>query len=78
MEMTSPLLTKNNGEIVLFLNSLQVMPQNIIFGLFCIDTKKVLRKQEINIAHFFGRILEMVSPLLAEDNAGINLFSGLV
>jgi hypothetical protein len=54
------------------------MPQNMIFGLFRIDIIKVLRKQKINIVHFFRRIMEMVSPPLAEDNAGIYLFSGLV
>ncbi len=74
--MTSPLLTKNNVEIVLFLNSFAGDATK--YDFFRIDIIKVLRKQKINIVHFFGRIMEMVSPPLAEDNAGIYLFSGLV
>ena len=54
------------------------MPQNMFFGIFCIDIIKVLRKQKINIVHFLGKMMEMVSPPLAVENAGINLFSGSV
>ena len=76
--MTSPLLTKNNGEIVLFLNSFAGDATKYDFRTFSNLHHKSFKETKNKYCSFFGRIMKMVSPPLAEDNAGIYLFSGLV